>query len=578
MKRHVLGIFMVAVGMVCRAAWAGGITGAGSIAESGSGGVSHAWFVDADLVAGRATLFHLPPRTRATSTGRGSRAGEARVAYLLPSVPDAIAARGNRLALLFSSTPNGMPMLHGRTILTLGAVESDPGIWKTIPDSPVGGITTRAPRLDALPVLRDDGVVLGFVGAEVGYAALLQGLSADRADPTKLELEVLVGGTWMKAALPPAAESIAAAHFMVQNGKPGVTAVYRLIATDDGVALFIIPPRATGSALAGSCFLGDFRSSPEEGPPAAVWTQRDFSIPVAGSVSSAMVQAAYAADCLLLAVPREGDTLAILSQPLRTPSAWREIAQVPRGSDWGITPLDDPGRLAVFSTAAPKTPGREPTVRLTEISARTGASLYSGDVLISSPISDSDYRLLGVLFAWVAGLVVLFVIRPPTREGLSVPEGHSLAEPGRRMLAGTIDFALALAVSCKMLGVPFSEAFTLSIWDSPAAQNVLLLAAAVLIIACTLLETIVGRTPGKLLTGCGVASLLPPGKAEEGKKDERTFMTPTLGRSFLRNAVKWGLPPVAVFGMLSPGGRHRGDQVALAAVVIEVPEEEEEEG
>ena len=37
----------------------------------------------------------------------------------------------------------------------------------------------------------------------------------------------------------------------------------------------------------------------------------------------------------------------------------------------------------------------------------------------------------------------------------------------------------------------------------------------------------------------------------------------------MRNAVKWGLPPVALFGLIDAGGRHRGDQLARTAVVVE---------
>jgi hypothetical protein len=47
----------------------------------------------------------------------------------------------------------------------------------------------------------------------------------------------------------------------------------------------------------------------------------------------------------------------------------------------------------------------------------------------------------------------------------------------------------------------------------------------------------------------------------------------------IRNVVKWGLPPVAMVGMLDPVGRHRGDLLAMTAVVIEgEPDEDEGEG
>ena len=67
---------------------------------------------------------------------------------------------------------------------------------------------------------------------------------------------------------------------------------------------------------------------------------------------------------------------------------------------------------------------------------------------------------------------------------------------------------------------------------------------------------LLGRTVGKLLVGIRVVGVY-------AKRDRVGLM-----RSGARNVFRWVLMPWALFGLGSPGLRHRGDVLAGAAVVV----------
>src|SRR5205085_637826 len=112
----------------------------------------------------------------------GAVPGEARAATVLLSPPVAVAARDNHLAMVLVDSA-GFPQPYGRTLLTLSATSTSPGIWETTPKG----------RLDALPSLRADGLLLGFAGAPAGYCALYEGLKLDQGDASQVVLQMLVG-------------------------------------------------------------------------------------------------------------------------------------------------------------------------------------------------------------------------------------------------------------------------------------------------------------------------------------------------------------------------------------------------
>ncbi len=562
---------------LCASAARGQALGAGSVAPERAGGTSHAWVVLPEPGALRGVMLHLPPRGALSDRfGRAltARAGEASVAHTLSVAPAAIAARDNRVALVYSDSGLGLPTINGRTVLSLGAVQSEPGLWKTVPEV----------RLDALPSLRADGLLLGFAGPHVGFAALMQGLSAEGADPTRLTLQVLIESKWVDVVLPPAAVEMAATLFTRHGDKPAVTGTYRLVATDEGLALFIFPARTAAGPIAGSCFLADFTGSPPRAVPSATWVQREVLIEAAKPVEPDDLSAAFAGDHLVLAAREGGGAMTLYTQPLHISNApWRGVASIKGiADDYTVVPLDNVGRVAVLSITRQTGGAKAANLNMTEVSMRTGAVLFDGEVQLAGLITESDYRLIGVLLAWVLGLVVVFVLRLPPAESVHLPDGVSIAEPGRRMFAGVIDLTVALLIAAKFLGVPMADVATLGIWESPAIQNVLLLGLAIAVVSSTLLESFLGRTLGKMLTGCTVIAMERAGAPASEKKtsveeaEVEGYRTPVMWKALVRTIIKWGLPPVAVFGLLDAPGRHRGDHLAGTAVVVPTSEDAEQ--
>jgi len=76
----------------------------------------------------------------------------------------------------------------------------------------------------------------------------------------------------------------------------------------------------------------------------------------------------------------------------------------------------------------------------------------------------------------------------------------------------------------------------------------------------TVAESVFGTTAGKLLLGCRVARAAGVGGPRRVGA----------GAAFVRNLVKWALPPVAALALLETSGRHRGDLLARAVVLVRV--------
>jgi len=512
-------------------------------------------------------VLHLPPRgliSDVTGRGQGSPAGEGRLAASIGSMPVAMGSIGAEVAMVFSDTGAGMPALNGRPVLSLSATEVEPGVWRALPGQ----------RMDPLPSLRADGLLLGFTGSPVGYVAMFQGLAGKDENPATLVLEVLRSDGWVGVPLPAEAQTLATPHLSVEGGKPTTSAFWHIAATDRGIAVFFIPPRKAGDPVAGSVFLADFEGSPKDTAPSATWSRRDLTLALPEAVPTDQIRATTAADHLVLTALAPGGKVTVYTQPLATPTAWRAVATVQNvAADHVVLGMDGVGRIGVASAAKGREPGGQ-DLRVSEVSARTGAVVYEGELQVASPITTSDYRFMGIAMAWVLGLVVVFLWRMPSKEALHMPPGVSIAEPGRRMIASLVDAGVAVVIACRVTGLPVMEFLNSGVWANGPAQNTLLIAIGILIVAGTVLESLFGRSLGKLMAGCGVVEM-SRGVPKKGETDEPR--SPVLWRSAVRNLVKWGLPPVALFGLLDPAGRHRADQLAGTAVVVEGEDEEVEE-
>lgn len=489
-------------------------------------------------------LFHVPPRVGAKGAADGTlrRGGE------VVQKPAAWCVRGRGLFMLFEGDPPP-PAFPGppkpRQLLTIRAVRGDDGTWETDP----------AGRPDVLPSLDGEGTLVEMVGSEVGIFVL-------RRVDDSLRLDML--------------------NPDASDGRPKWTRVLglapQLQATDSRLAVagysegLLI---AEGSEGAGKLWAVNCAGN------TPTWTVRALGELGAEAVRSERGQIAVCAGQLVAARLDRDGTLHVASRPVDAmglPSvggAWRELATQPGiGDQFSMGVLDEDERLAFLHArefAGGKGPGPPETeLRLLELGVRTGRVMYDGTIKLAPPISSADYVLLGMVMWTVLGMVIAGIV-PPKEGVVVIPEGTSIAEPMRRVIAGGIDFSLAMLAVSRIQGVPLGEVLTLPWWSSESGQLVVIQSLGALVVVSTVFECLLGRTPGKLVTGCEVLSTAL--KLEPGKK--LTESRPTLLKALLRNLLKWGLPPLGMLGVMDPSGRGRHDQYSRTGVIVRYVSEDE---
>lgn len=472
---------------------------------------AHGWVIIGRPDADGVLLVHLPPRR---GSAHGETAGTARRSRMLESRPIAMAAHGRELVMVFEGEP--------RRVLSIHAVPSAlDGIWQDIP----------AGRMTPLPPLPADGELAGLALPEGKPAALIRLTDGWR-------LLELIGGGWTDRPVPPDFTSVA---------------------TDADVALF---------AEAGS--LSIVRSGTEPAvftrpDPDSDWTQHRLAIPAA-SRPLGLIRGE-----VLVAVPAGPDSqgLELVLAGAGGASRLAEIGLPDSVGDGGpglaVIP-DESGRLAMVWMARDEEGGVASMVR--ELSLSTGRVLYDGPVSRVLPVSPEEFRLMA------AGLIVvmvvsLFVVLRPGGEGgaIVLPAGTALAFPGQRFSATVLDVAVCALIVSFVFGVPFTEIVTGAVLVTPGEGWVTIPAVfAVGAVYGTVMDRLAAGTIGKLILGCRVlrATVGPPGRGRRLG----------WGAAFVRNIVKWTLPPVAALAMMDGSGRHRGDVAAGAVVVTRLADDE----
>ncbi|HHN78876.1 MAG TPA: RDD family protein, partial [Phycisphaerales bacterium] len=217
---------------------------------------------------------------------------------------------------------------------------------------------------------------------------------------------------------------------------------------------------------------------------------------------------------------------------------------------------DATGRLVLLWGEASAGGSIEHKIR--EVSLSTGRVLYDGPVVRVTPVSPREFQLMavGMLLVMVVSLYV--VLRPADdRTPPEIPEGSALAPPGRRFAATVLDVCISALPVSWVFGVPVANIITFGVVLDPGDSWLAVPAMfAVGLVYGTVMEALFGGTVGKLLLGCRVI----PARGGGRRLGWRAC--------FLRNLIKWVLPPVAGLAMLDPSGRHRGDLLAGAIVII----------
>jgi hypothetical protein len=263
----------------------------------------------------------------------------------------------------------------------------------------------------------------------------------------------------------------------------------------------------------------------------------------------------------------------------------RVLASVNPGPDVAIVSLDQVGRIAlVWQEAEGPAPSKDnglpvrrapssPKTNIIEISAATGHVLYEGPARVGGPVSSQELKLLAIALVGVMIVVVAVILKPDGGgAGLSLPKGYALAEPGRRVVAGVVDVLLATLVVSAVLRVSVLELLSADLLSRGSGGiTAVLLILGVGFVHTTLGDWLIGRSIGKVATGCLVVR---PGvtKSEPGGEVSPVLSRPTLWRAAVRNLVCWLLPPVAMWGMGGADHRHRGDIASGLVVVVEFEE------
>ncbi len=514
---------------------------------------SHGWFVVIDG-RGRGTLAHLPPRRAAGPDGRlrGVSNGVAQPVPSLDFVPRAVAAWEERAWVVMER--------GGRTPRQVGSVAAVPtplsDNWRFEP----------AGRLRVEPALPGDGEIESFAGSDLGPGALI----VDRAaDGERRRLYVLAGRAWERANLPGDLSTLNDAEpvfLLGMGGRLGVLVRDRTGCVDLWLgARAAEPPRpAIGEKDPEERLLSP--RSRERAPRdlSLTWERRvlaqDRSAPEM-SASDTRVFASAGRVFVAQTTAEGGVEIGELTGASFVPVAREDRV----GAMVSVAGMQAPSRVVLAWVApGPVRPGEGgAAAEVREISLVDGRVEYAGPLVNEPPLTAREFQWLALGLVLLMGAVLLVVLRAdPSGDVFSLPDGVSLAGPGRRVIAGAVDLGLAAVIAARLLGVSITEL------GEPAflMRHSIGFVGAVIgvgLVLSVLGETLGGRSIGKLLTGCVVI---------DTRVADRVA-TPSFWQAGVRNLVKWVLSPAAALGLMEAQGRHRGDSLARTAVVIPIEDE-----
>ena len=498
----------------------------GSIHDSQSNAQSHAWSVYENS-QGEILLVHLPPRDAdpdAQIAYEPAAPGEMQAFRSLSSMPDGIAAIDNRVFMVF-----GRSRLPG-----IGANEGKPGKWVRkvysgrAVRSPVGTAWNLMPqgRLDSEPMITQEGELVDLCATSDRLWALLE------ADG-RYQLLRMGQDEWEPIALP---------ELSSQGLAP---AAWRLSSVGDDLIAVDVADQSAASAY----IHGDDGWTTD-------WSTIELAEP---SIQSSK----------LIASPRGVDRVGSASRiRIWSDAGVFTIAsdvELPEGTELvamgSVNRLVGIHRRSVTADTEENASGDAPDlIQVFEIDLVDGSIVYEGGPVVATPVSEAELRLLMLMMMLIMGGVLVVVILPNNAESMSIPDGFSLADPGRRLLATMSDvFLVAIAVGM-VFKVSAIEIITLSvITRSDVSWLVLPVTLAIGIVSMTLMEWLLGATPGKFLVGLRLV------RANPGAMDRVRLRS-----AIVRNVIKWLLPPVVALALLDPEMLHRGDRATKTLVVSRI--------
>lgn len=532
---------------------------------------AHGWGIIPTGPNQKPTLVHLPPRTGAEPGGRspgvgsgGSGAGggvprgTVRTAAWLAEAPEALASWDNRVYLVFPRYPATDPTAL-RRVMMASAERIVAGIWETQPPG----------RLRVLPALPGDAALAAFAASATGPAALLHRPGSSGESPW--QLLALDGARWIDIPIPTEC---------VRDLGPDPALV------GDEAGLILITSTGPRAAMWEIRTLAPAALSGPEADVASLWRRHDLrwgDAPAGGTIL------AVGGRLMRLRADDAGRLAIDLIRPGPGGGVFHAATLDGVPSNAQPIPLDAAGELALLwldpdvasssTTPAPASGRPAAPLRLREVSALTGRTLYDGAATGPSLVASQQFRLLAVALILVMVTVLLFILRPEGRRPPPLPAGVTIAEPGRRIAAGMADLLLGLVAGAWMMDVPTNELLGPALFGATGAGDgggrelaALGLALVVTWAHTTTAEYLFGRSIGKALAGCEVIRVPRPAPADTGvplaAPRRAAAEPPTFAQAALRNLVRWALPPLAIWLFVDPAGRHPGDLLAGTAVVV----------
>jgi len=636
--------------------WAQPVLGqaAGSVERVGQpqahGG--HGWAVVPEPRGSGFLVVYLPPREFAAPGGgvAGAEAGTVRVAVRLTEAPEAIAAVGEDVYLVFRPTANGRGAMQ-RMVYSLTAVQAGLDEWSYMPTD----------RLRAEDALAGEGELVGLAGTPVGPAALIdrgpresgagmevEGGEAGRAmprPPPELSLSVLSGGLWREVGLP--AEAMAGGGVVglevegeAAGGSERILRRFKLATSAEGIALLATRParramvwsaalttqavrapeaeretvrrereeaarasdrerRVGDEERAGRGSSAEAERDEEELPLAPIeveWSARAMALPSGGERSMVLPTGPIAVmGSGLVFAHQEGEGgvavyVAGGGGGQRIFGLSRERMRVGRGAPGdtggegkpaaviGVVNWVESGRVGLVLAPAGVVGERGGSildlainVRVVELSADTGAVVFDGPSTTGGAMGREQFQAFVLVVLGVTTILLVWTIKGGGAErAIRLPEGSALGEPGRRLIAGGIDFLVTCCVTGWIVGVPLGEAVTLQMVLGPGATlGGLATLLGVGVGLNGLMEGLLGRSLGKLAMGLRVVAVV-------GRR-AGSWRGPGVWRGLSRCAFKWTAAPLAILGLSRADARHFGDVLSGTGVVVRVDGEAEEE-
>ncbi len=489
----------------------------------------HGWTLQFDAELKDWILVHIPPRG-----GVGLPAaedGSIRQVLRLSATPAklvGLAAVEDSVYVLLDDIIDGIPQ---RRVMMTRAVKAG-----------LGYVYDPAGRLASVPKLDATGEIEGFSGTCLGPAIAIGG-----SPPETRVVKILVNGKWLSYPIP--RNLMAAGSLTLVPDQSGRLALFNTQTRE----LFLSTPRLESKVE---------KDSAEPAFMTPQWSSRQLgSLPSGTEIIAVLGTEVLASDSSsgVINLLRGGQTVRTLTT----------VAAAPSGAAVVVLPAS--GRAVVLWSEIKTLPGGKVAqhTELSELSIHLGTEFYRGPLRKPAPISVDDLRLLVVLLIAFMGSILVVLLRPiPKGIEPVLPEGASLAEPSRRVLAGLLDFAIASTITLKAFDVSIENLTSINLWLSMTGIEMVLSIFIVGFILSTMGESMIGRSLGKLFSGCEVISL----RKVEGVEGEQA----TFRQILIRNAIKWLIPPIGMSILFDSNLRHRGDLLSGTAVVVWAPEEEDE--